>query len=908
MKKRTISWLLCLMMVVGLFAGTLTSANAASAGVTVSPASDVIYKTGTVNFTASTILDTLIDKVASDKDFDLNDFVGSLKAEGLDLDTLTGMLSGAGFNWDDIIGSLTENGFSMNDIAGSLLDRLEAGDIHVEDIIGDLSGDTSTLSGLLDALKGQGFSPDVVNSVLDLIKSNSGGGISDLIGDLIGRFGKNGDSASPLAASEEPEDESVVTVIAANLKESLKEKYGANFTEEKEKEFDDLFASITDASGNIPISDAVNALVKNEDFSLNDTVDVIMDATNGKADYNELVAGLKESTGSDLSMDAVAAAFSNSLGDNIDWGNLADALENNLSGSFDVNDFLAAIGSSDTDLSGIAASVSDALGMEEGAIDAEAVKNALNEALKGGNGFDADAFAAAMGEGFDSDAFLQSVADQLSEAEGPIDAEAVSSAIESALSEQNGAVDPGALAKALKDAMGENFSVETLTAALTDALKGEDGEAPALDDVVSGVTDAMGGELTKEQVTDLVKGLSDSLGDQLDLSELVTSLTDTLNGDLSTGELLDALKAALGENFDLNVDEIAGQLLGEGTDLGELVTALKERGFTTGEITDLLFDGELTYRWWSRSGKSSDLITSSLDSNVYSGEKTRTLTVTRNTAPTQDEVYHYFCKITIGDKDAEYDSPDAELTIKATDKPSTPTDEPTTEPTTPPTMPVLDNVTHAAFIGGYEDGTVRPNSKISRAEVATIIYRLLTESSRSFYYTSVNAFTDVPSFEWFNEQISTLARASVLTGYEDNTFRPNNNISRAELATILTRLTVLVPTESAGTAKNFYDTIGHWAAASIRTAAANGWITGYEDGSFRPDQEVTRAEAVTMVNRMLGRNPEVLTNTAGMRTFSDNMDPAEWYYIQIQEAANGHDYTRGADGHELWMRVVNKNP
>ena len=180
----------------------------------------------------------------------------------------------------------------------------------------------------------------------------------------------------------------------------------------------------------------------------------------------------------------------------------------------------------------------------------------------------------------------------------------------------------------------------------------------------------------------------------------------------------------------------------------------------------------------------------------------------------------------------------------------------------------------------------------------------MTEESRTFYYTKVNVFSDVPGFEWFNEPVSTLARASVLTGYEDNTFLPNAPIKRGELATILTRLSVLEKTESEVTPVNFKDLAGHWAAANVRTAAANGWVTGYPDGTFRPDQYVTRAEAVTMVNRMLGRNPEVLTVTTGMNTFSDN-DPAEWYYIQIQEAANGHDYVRDAEGHEMWTRIKN---
>ena len=404
MTKRTISWLLCLMMVVSLFAGTLTSASAAN-GVTIDPPSAVIYQTGSAAFTVSTLLDSLLDRIGSDKSFDLDDLVSSLKEEGLNLNTLTDMLTDAGFdwnsivgsltgsgfdrneilgalldtlegkagvNWDDLIVSLTGNGFSMDSIAGALLDRLEGGDINLEDLIGSLTGDEDTLSKLLTALDSTDFD---MGKIWDLIGGgNSGGGISDLIGGLIGRFGRNGVGAQVLSVTDEPEGNSgVTTVIAENLKEKLKEKYGDLFTEEKEKELDDLFASIEDATGAISLGDAVDALITNENFNLNDTVDVIMDATNGNADYNELVSALQESTGSDLSMDSVADAFSNALGDKVDWSNLADALENNFVNGFDAKDFLSAIGSDDTDLSGIAGKISEALGMEEGAIDAAAV-------------------------------------------------------------------------------------------------------------------------------------------------------------------------------------------------------------------------------------------------------------------------------------------------------------------------------------------------------------------------------------------------------------------------------------------------------------------------------------------------------------------------------------------------------
>ena len=164
--------------------------------------------------------------------------------------------------------------------------------------------------------------------------------------------------------------------------------------------------------------------------------------------------------------------------------------------------------------------------------------------------------------------------------------------------------------------------------------------------------------------------------------------------------------------------------------------------------------------------------------------------------------------------------------------------------------------------------------------------------------------SDIMPGDWFNTEVSTLARASVILGYPDGTFAPDAPITRAEMATLLTRLSVAdLSLVQNGEARNFPDATG-WAAANIRIASQRGWINGYEDGTFRPDNPITRAEAFTMVNRMLSRNPETLTNTAGMRTFSDNMNTSVWYYIQIQEAANGHTYNR-VDGKEVWTAVVN---
>ena len=331
--------------------------------------------------------------------------------------------------------------------------------------------------------------------------------------------------------------------------------------------------------------------------------------------------------------------------------------------------------------------------------------------------------------------------------------------------------------------------------------------------------------------------------------------------------------------------DILQLLLANGFDFNAILETLKALGNDPQSIIDLLFGNFVTYQWKVRTADGAVAVVDADDANTYAGADTRTLTVTRDTAPEQDETYVYFCTLMVADN--ELTSSDGVLVIKTAKAP------------VEPSGPVLDNETHAAYLTGYADGTVHPNGQITRAEVSMILYRLLTDASRSVFGTSVNSFSDVPADEWFNTAVSTLANAKVLDGYPDGTFRPNAPITRAELATVLTRLSVLVNLSREITPATFSDVADHWAFSFISTAANNGWINGYTDGTFRPDFSVSRAEAVTMLNRMLDRNPTTLPET-GMKTFSDNMDPAMWYYIAIQEAANGHDYTRGEDGVEVW--------
>lgn len=218
--------------------------------------------------------------------------------------------------------------------------------------------------------------------------------------------------------------------------------------------------------------------------------------------------------------------------------------------------------------------------------------------------------------------------------------------------------------------------------------------------------------------------------------------------------------------------------------------------------------------------------------------------------------------------------------------------------------PQLNRDDHVAYIMGYPDGTVQPKGEITRAEACTIFFRLLTESSRDYYFSKTNDYTDVNAGDWFNNAISTLSNAGIVTGYNDGTFRPNQPITRGEMAKIIANFANL----NKGT-KSFTDLSGHWSKSYVELAAGNGWIAGYPDGSFRPDQKITRAETVTMINRVLERVPAKelrLLSRSIMLTFPDN-NPGDWYYIAIQEASNSHEYQRSVyetTGDEMWTKLI----
>ena len=214
---------------------------------------------------------------------------------------------------------------------------------------------------------------------------------------------------------------------------------------------------------------------------------------------------------------------------------------------------------------------------------------------------------------------------------------------------------------------------------------------------------------------------------------------------------------------------------------------------------------------------------------------------------------------------------------------------------------MLNGDDHFAYVAGYTDGTVRPNAKITRAEVAMIFYRLLDEDVRAANETDSNSFSDVTNGMWFNTAVSTIARLGIVKGRSAEIFDPNAPITRAEFATVCARF----DHSSVESDKSFFDIHGHWAETFIEHAAALGWVNGYIDGTFHPNATITRAEAMAMINRVLGRLPESEKDLlSGMKTWPDNADPSAWYYLTVQEATNSHSFERKEDGvHERWIKL-----
>ena len=217
---------------------------------------------------------------------------------------------------------------------------------------------------------------------------------------------------------------------------------------------------------------------------------------------------------------------------------------------------------------------------------------------------------------------------------------------------------------------------------------------------------------------------------------------------------------------------------------------------------------------------------------------------------------------------------------------------------TPPTT--LNDTDHYAYIVGYEDGTIRPNGHITRAEAATVFFRLLTDKARDANLTDRSPYPDVSAGDWYNKAIATLSRMGILSGYEDGSFRPNATVTRAEFAAMAARF----DTEAKPVDTPFTDLTGCWAADEIAKAYGKGWVNGYGDNTFRPNGPITRAEAVTLINRVLRRLPETDKDLLpDERTWPDNPETF-WGYLALQEASNSHLYDRKSDGYETQTKLL----
>ena len=214
---------------------------------------------------------------------------------------------------------------------------------------------------------------------------------------------------------------------------------------------------------------------------------------------------------------------------------------------------------------------------------------------------------------------------------------------------------------------------------------------------------------------------------------------------------------------------------------------------------------------------------------------------------------------------------------------------------------MLNGDDHYAYVVGYSDGTVRPNANISRAEVATIFFRLLKEEVRDDNLTAENAFTDVTDGQWHNKAISTMAKLGIVKGRNAEAFDPDAPITRAEFATICARF----DKNQISTSSNFTDISGHWAEKYIERAATLGWIAGYSDGTFRPSNYITRAEAMTMINRVLCRMPQSADDLLNDMTVWPDNHPTDWHYLAVQEATNSHDFDRKGEVNEKWTKLTN---
>lgn len=297
---------------------------------------------------------------------------------------------------------------------------------------------------------------------------------------------------------------------------------------------------------------------------------------------------------------------------------------------------------------------------------------------------------------------------------------------------------------------------------------------------------------------------------------------------------------------------------------------------------------ELTVKWVNWDG-------TELDSKTFNEGETEPEKTIENPTRPSDATYNYSFKEwekTVDENGnitytAVYDQ--TRRSTGGGGRPSNPPEEDLDDPDVPlADLPMLNQDDHFAYIIGKPDGNVHPLGNITRAEVVTIFFRIMTEEARTEHWGETNDFSDVDAGTWYNHAVCTAVNAGLIKGLPDGTFGGDRNITRAEFATIAARFldTVVQPAEK------FTDIEGHWAETDIDRATAAGWIKGVGDGKFNPDAYITRAEVMTLVNRMLNRKFDATNTLEDMVVWPDNMDKDAWYYGDVQEATNDHDYDR----------------
>ena len=330
------------------------------------------------------------------------------------------------------------------------------------------------------------------------------------------------------------------------------------------------------------------------------------------------------------------------------------------------------------------------------------------------------------------------------------------------------------------------------------------------------------------------------------------------------------------------------------TNIANIVTVDADGKFTM-PAQDVRFDAQFSINQYH--------VTYKVDGKDYGNTETYVFNSDVVIRPVPTKEGYTFTGWKIGTADAEnFKMPAHDVTIEGTfAKNSSGHHHRRPTVTIPDKVPTgLNGNDHYAYIVGYPDKTVRPQNGITRAEVATIFFRLLTDETRNANSTKSNSYSDVAAGAWYNHAVSTLSAMGIVKGDSNGKFNPNAPITRAEFAAIAARF----DDKANSTTADFSDIVSHWAKNEISAASNNGWINGYPDGTFRPDNKITRAEAMTLVNRVLKRLPETAEDLHDdMIKWSDNSDASQWFYLAVQEATNSHYYKAKENKFEKWSEL-----